>query len=190
MLVVRGVEPEARMTVDSGRKRQVADELTMRGLSHSTTLAAMLMMRKRVEGGKGTGYGTILSATEAVEMLDGTPWGQTAAVMGRDLSDFVPVPPSVAGYTSLLFLEQTSKKETDLFWSPFMDGSFGGPNDPRFVLQRTLMRLSASSGFTTSSFNNKVKLAALVVKAWNAWRADKTVAVLRMGKGESFPKVR
>lgn len=41
LLVVHGVDAEAMMTVDAGRKRSYADILYMRGVAHHTTVAAL-----------------------------------------------------------------------------------------------------------------------------------------------------
>lgn len=50
-IVLEGLEPEARQTIDIGRKRSVADELKMRGVINSSVLAAAVRMRMTYEDG-------------------------------------------------------------------------------------------------------------------------------------------
>lgn len=52
MIVVEGLDPEARKTIDTGRKRTVADELRMRGIQNNNTLAAAVRMRMLYEDEK------------------------------------------------------------------------------------------------------------------------------------------
>jgi hypothetical protein len=49
MMVIRGLDPEARATIDIGRKRTVGDELRMKGHHHNNTLAAAVRMRMLYE---------------------------------------------------------------------------------------------------------------------------------------------
>jgi hypothetical protein len=95
----------------------------------------------------------------------------------------------VLGYASYKFLKASDRATVDQFWEPFMTGAFTGPGDPRFVLQKSLNRLATDKTFSAGQFSNKVLLAALVVKAWNAWRKGKSIQLLRHDKSATFPKV-
>jgi hypothetical protein len=188
MLVVRNVDPSARSTVDVGRKRTVADELTMQGEKNTILLGAILMMKRRIDDLTGRGANVVLTSIQATEMVAADPDYRTAASIGEHLRHHAPVTASVLGYTSYKFLKVSDRATVDRFWEPFMTGAFTGPGDPRFVLQKSLNRLATDKTFSAGQFSNKVLLAALVVKAWNAWRKGKSIQLLRHDKSAAFPK--
>lgn len=188
MLVVRNVDPEARPTVDVGRKRTVADELTMRGEKNAGTLGAIMMMIRRVEKTGGQGLNVVLTTVQAVEQVNDDPQLRLAAAKAEYLRGHVLAPASVLGYAHYKFAG-VDAGAAEKFWEPFITGQFSGPKDPRFVLQRTLARLAADRNFSTGNFGNKIFMAALVVRAWNAWRKGHEVSYLRWTKGQEFPKV-
>lgn len=186
MLVVRGVDPEARATVDVGRKRTVADELMIRGEGNSKSLASIMVMVKRIDRMPGTGANVILTSVEAIDMLDERPQLRLAAAEAEIIRRQLPIPASVAGYCWDRF-ETISSETNAAFWEVFENGRFTGKADPRFALERTLNRLAADKTFSTGTFGNKIYLAALITRAWNAFREERPLQVVKHAKGRPFP---
>lgn len=186
-LVVYGVDPDTRPTVDVGRKRTVANELEMRGEDNAKTIASILMMKRKIEG-PGTGKNVVLTSVEAIKMLDATPDVRAAAAQTVQIQREIDMPASVIGYCKLRFREVSIESDTT-FWDVFSTGLYDGQNDPRWVLSRTLTRLAKDQTFSTGAFQNKVYQAALTIKAWNAFREDRGVTILRYVAGkENFPE--
>lgn len=186
-LVVYNIDPATRPTVDVGRKRTVADEFTMRGEKNSITQAAILMMLKRIEM-PGSGRNVVLTTVEAIKLLDENPRVREAAELAIQYRVELSIPSSVIGYCMMKFRDLSVDDDTT-FWEVFSTGMFDGPGDPRFVLQKTLARLARNSTFSTSAFSSKVYLAAIIIKAWNAYREGREIQLLRYSpKVENFPE--
>lgn len=186
VLVVYNLDPKSRATVDIGRKRTVADEFMMRGEANPIALAAILMMKKRIEL-QGRGRNVALTTIEAIKLLDQYPNVREAAELAQARRSDIEMPASVIGYCTLNFRE-LSIEQDNRFWDVFASGLFDGSGDPRFVYQRTIQRLARDRNFSTGVFTNKIALAALTTKAWNAFRADREIKVIRWLRNESFPK--
>jgi hypothetical protein len=186
-LVAYNVDPESRPTVDVGRKRTVADELTMRGETGSTTIAAILMMKKRLEM-PGSGRSVVLTTPAALRMLEELPDIREVAEQAQMMRGYIAMPSSAIGYCMLAFRE-LSKDDDKSFWEVFSTGQFDGSGDPRFVLHRTLGKLQKNPHFSAGQFTSKTQQAALTIKAWNAYREVREVQILRYTPSkEKFPK--
>lgn len=187
VLVVRGVAPEARPTVDVGRKRTVADEFTIRGEDNPKTAASILMMIKKIDIPSGRGRNVALTTVDAIRLLDEYPDVREASALAVARRTSIDIPPSVIGYCTMHF-RRLDKALDNEFWDVFLNAQFEGANDPRFVLQKTMNRLAKDTAFSTGAFVNKVYQAALTIKAWNAYHQERSIALLKyVPKNESFP---
>lgn len=187
VLVVRGVAPEARPTVDVGRKRTVADEFAIRGENDPKTAASILMMVKKVDITGGRGRNVALTTVDAIRLLDENPDIREAAALAQVRRTNIDMPASVVGYCTMHFRRVNVELDHE-FWDVFVNAQFDGGNDPRFILQKTMNRLAKDQNFSTGAFANKVYQAALTIKAWNAFRAERSISLLKyVPRNEPFP---
>lgn len=184
-LVVRGAEPDAIYTIDTGRKRGMADALRLRGEKDVANLAALLAWIWRWENGVMTQGGRArTSNVSLLKILDARP----------EIRDWIPIvayrlrKSDVAGPAGLLcalFYEFSLINEKDCL--AFLDQCITGENlsatDPAYVWRRWM-----NSHYGETSKPNQQTIAAITVKAWNAFRLHESPRALRWQGSESFPE--
>lgn len=187
--VVRNAVPEAMLVVDTGLKRTLANFLQMRDVSNASDIAVLIRTMWRwdhYETFKKVPPSTQKTPTiqqaiayydEHDEALDET------AVFARRYSAPTLIPRSVIGGLHILFGGIDSEDELE-FWRLVADGAEGASAIValrRRLLENYTKREKMSSWYT----------AALVIKAWNLWRAGTEVKLLKFRPGgkrnERFP---
>lgn len=73
----------------------------------------------------------------------------------------------------------------DRFFMSLASGANLQADDPILILRNTLMAQPHKAGRSTR--DNRVRIAALTIKAWNKWRKGKPLRQLKFSAGESFP---
>ena len=71
------------------------------------------------------------------------------------------------------------------FFTSLASGANLQADDPILILRNTLMAQPHKAGRSTR--DNRVRIAALTIKAWNKWRKGKPLRQLKFSAGESFP---
>ena len=74
------------------------------------------------------------------------------------------------------------------FFTSLASGANLQADDPILILRNTLMAQPHKAGRSTR--DNRVRIAALTIKAWNKWRKGKPLRQLKFSAGESFPTPR
>lgn len=74
------------------------------------------------------------------------------------------------------------------FFMSLASGANLQADDPILILRNTLMAQPHKAGRSTR--DNRVRIAALTIKAWNKWRKGKPLRQLKFSAGESFPTPR
>lgn len=74
------------------------------------------------------------------------------------------------------------------FFMSLASGANLQADDPILILRNTLMAQPHKAGRSTR--DNRVRTAALTIKAWNKWRKGKPLRQLKFSAGESFPTPR
>lgn len=192
-IVVRGIKRSAQITMDTGVKRKLVDYLKLAGYKNCTTVGAM---------------GTAMCYKDLYG-LDGVFTHQNSnMVTVKSTFDFInanyaeriePFVKSVAAVRTSLGVEA---KVTGLLFDTFKDA--GKENLDEFIGQmldrrascesvRMLkVRLRANKESKTGKLPARV-VAALIIKAWNAYMRGEDIKHLRFIQGganpESFPKV-
>ncbi len=162
IFVVRGLAPEARSTIDLGRKRSLADELKMLGFKDTGNLASWinLVWKYQQYGGdlreaEGRTLGSP-SIPELLELFVTQLQGDAKHVLsvGRTLKDGSRLPFGAA-MLIVWVLEQADKDEAKFFIEHLGHGDgvrSEGPTNPIFMLRRLI--------------NNKRKLKKVKLPAW------------------------
>lgn len=191
-LIVRGLDPDAKLTMDQGTRRQPKDQLKLAGVVADTVVAAAIRVFIRWDRGLlfGDQVGRKVSTSEIVA------WAQKHPRQVERMSAFsargakrIKCRPSVALAVALRFslIDPDGAEE-------FIDGLIHGAGlpvgSPVYVLRERLK----------NDHDRKVKVTerdeiGLFVTAWNAWRDGREITKLQRPRGgawsiETFPEPR
>jgi hypothetical protein len=178
--VVRDLDDDVVLTLDSGIQRTMGDELTFTNEKNAIALAAAIQQLMRYEHGI-MDKGTALKATrheqqEALErhgdIREAIHYGQMTKAMLRH---------SLGTVLHDLF-SRTDKVRADEFFVKLAQGTNLKADDPIYLLRERLMRENLK-GSKTRLVPKEV--LAITIKAWNAKRKDEKPRSLRWrGNGE------
>lgn len=157
-LVIRGLEDETQQTMDSGKTRTLGDVLTLRGEKNSTQLASLA---------RAVYLADVLAASRAFRSQSGDML--TSSMFASLWWTFAHIDTDAA----------------DRFFMSLASGANLQADDPILILRNTLMAQPHKAGRSTR--DNRVRIAALTIKAWNKWRKGKPLRQLKFSAGESFP---
>jgi hypothetical protein len=186
--VVRDLDDDVFLTLDSGIKRTMGDELTFGNEKNAIALAAAIQQLMRYEHGI-LDKGTALKATrheqkDALErhgeIRESIHYGQMTKAMLRH---------SLGTVLHYLF-SRKDKVLADQFFVKLAQGTNLKDDDPIYLLRERLMRENLK-GSKTRLVPKEV--LAITIKAWNAKRKDEKPRSLRWrgnGEGpEDFPAI-
>lgn len=181
-VVVRGAEPENIYSLDAGRRRRMTDVLTLRGEKDVANLSAMLVWHWRYQHGVMDRGGITPTNTHLLKILDDTPELQTFLAWGHRIRRSLGVS---AGLSAAMFYEFA---QLDLFEAEtFLEMVFSGENldstHPAYVLRRWVTRSKLNPRKPPMAV-----VAAVFVKAWNAYREHVPIRTLRWAANEEFPE--
>lgn len=189
MIVVSGVEASAMPTVDTGAKRTYADALRLQGEENTSVLAAVtrraLLWQRgyRVKPGSVSPTGLELNA-----FLNEHRRLRTSAEVATKLAPRALVAASILGLAHFLFSD-LDPDEAGWFHARLADGDGLAADDPIAALRNRIVKMRVGGGRV-----NETEALALVVMAWNAWRAGETRSKLQLPRGgltsENFPEPR
>lgn len=198
VLVIRNLPMETQNVVDTGAKRTFSDVLKLRGETNYTTVASITRRVDLWQRGMRTTKGNfVASNTQLLATLDAHPDIRLSAEVATSVRSHVPIAASVLGITHWLFSHLPTRDSEDLaqlgddvnvFFDRLSDGADLSANHPVYVLRRT----ATDSANSARSQVNESVMTAYVIKAWNAYRAGRTIGLLRYRPGgaspESFPE--
>jgi hypothetical protein len=183
ILVVTGLTAGSQETMDDGRKRTVADALTLRKEPNAVQLAAIsrraLMWTQGIHKNAGNRPPT---NTECLQFFEDHPELRTSTSIAVSLRKAVALPCSIVGLTHWVF---TSIDETDATW--FFERLGTGANLPQYHPILTL-RKRASEAADAPGRVPEDALLAFVIKAWNAYRDGDEMKLLRFKPGGALPE--
>lgn len=198
-LVIRGIKREAQAIMDTGRKRTLANALTLRGEKDSTALGALLTLAFRWHHGvRGTrmftGGGGGLSIANAAVMtpqtptmlrfLDESPTIKDAIKPGNQLNRHLPIPPRV-GSLAYLVLNQIDPEDAKYFFEKLASGAGLDEDNPILVLRNRLQEMGRDS--TRGQVTAPEIVLAFMFKAWNSWRDGQSIKRLKYTQGGANP---
>ncbi len=180
-----GVSSSAMQTIDTGRARSAADVLRIDGgytNTNSLAAAAALVYEWR-RGAPRADFGLSISVRpqELLGVLDEFPELPDYLGLADKLVPGRVVSPSIVTFGLWLF-GHDDPAAAENFWAKVGDGTNLDSTDPIYRLRETLLGMRGRKAEVRRSF-----VIALVIKAWNLWRAGKTCKVLALRQGEDFP---
>lgn len=186
LLVVWGVDDAAQDTIDSGVLRSPGDVLTLHDVPNANDVAAALSQLHcwRERGFLGQTGGAHHPTKPQLMALLGqhpdivglSPWGHRlrALMVSRGLT-----------IALVHILTTVDAKATEEFFGAIESGAGLVAGDPRLTLRETLLR-DRSQRDARSQMSAK-RRAALVIRAWNAWRAGDKLTRLQWTDADAFP---
>lgn len=172
MLVVRGVPPEAFVTMDSGKARSFADVLSVQGCVHVNTLASLSRLSFNYAAGANLRYTP--TKTTLHEFVQQHPYAQDVAKLMGNAK--LKMPRSPLGAVLLL---GNHRRNLDDEVVEFIDGLESGAGlfkgDARLALREWVnqQKLRERGQLTSQT------LFAATARAWNAFASGKELSVLR-----------
>lgn len=190
-IVVRGLEDETQRVMDSGAKRTLAQKFTIEGIKNAHKVATIANYHS-VEQAYGftramrgvTGENGKVTDAEAFENVKRHhDEYQDLVRLCAQLRGEVPL---ATGPLSVLLrrFEAIDRDDAIAFWDGVKRGENMGEGHPIFTL-RALYRNVFNK---ESAYRGQYEIAALTVKAWNAWRDGTPVKALRFKAGGSNPE--
>lgn len=181
LLVINNVDPAAQSVMDSGARRSAADALTLDGTRNASLVAAAARLGLIIES--GVDHNLQVTHSEIADFVAHNPDIHDAASATTSLRKFIRVTPAALTYSWML-LGRVDPVASATFFDSLANNATSGKGDPR----NTLLRRLQSAGDNKERLNS-VTQVAFIVRAWNAWRAEDELHVLRdrasNGKGGS-----
>lgn len=188
-LIARNVPTSAFMHIDTGATRQGGDVLSIAGYDNAKLLSAAARFASQLEkiGRSEMSYTALgkvrLPNDELLAWVGANPEivGTLSMVTTR-AARAVMSPPSLFRALSW-YLSQVDEKDATVFFESLASGIGLVGGDPVLVLRNTLVAEKAKA--VRSDTRPYWYYAAVTVKAWNAFRADKSIKQLRFASGGS-----
>lgn len=185
-LVVTGVAPQAQDTIDTGIKRKLSDQLMLKGEVNYTLLAALARWSWRwLRGVRIRGGASLPTPTpaEITEYIAAAPHLRDAAAFAaRARMTFRSMRGPVFGMAWLLFHEKDSLA-ANVFLERVIDGANIGVGHPAHTLRARIYRAKE----TGERFTEHEQLALMII-AWNAFREDRKLTIIKFPAGGLTPK--
>lgn len=186
-VVVRGAEPDALYTLDTGRKRSLADALRLRGYKDVGALGVAITWVWRYQVGAMDRAGETATTSHYLKVLDQHPEITDMLPVGRQVQRVLGFSTGILTALHWVF-SQVDNDDAKAFWEGLIEYGAGNPTlqagDPRLILHRWAMRSKLDARRPSQT-----TVAAVVVKAWNAWREHREVKSLSFRGSEEFPEV-
>lgn len=180
-LVVSGVEVETFETIDSVRKRKLADFLSIRKIQHGRALGAALKIIWMYMNGY-VGEGRTVSTIALLDLLEAYPEIRDSVLPGLRATPLVPHGPAIALHY-LFSLSDPGK--CDAFYRQLAGDVPVKVNSPVFHLRKVLSELHDIGGVRRQTY-----ILTVTVKAWNAFCLGREVKILKVDPGrEPFPTI-
>lgn len=188
LLIIRGIEKDTFSTIDRGRTRSLADILAIDGYtSHVKRLPASA---KAIYQYVMQGQYTQRVPKLHVDIIRGVVrLHEKRIIEGAKLYEKYMKRPLITSSILIslsVFFDIVSR--TDAF--ELFDGLLGGANlsenDPRFIARNKLLEMR---GRYARSVPNQAVEAAFVIMAWNKFKRNETVKLLRWNIGNDFPQI-
>jgi hypothetical protein len=189
MLVVYGLDPASQDVMDTGAARSSADMLGLNGKQHTAITAASIKLILNWQAGniRSSASTLTLSPTHAeiLAFADVDPTISWAAARAQHFYGMgLSVRPSVLAFC-LWLTGRRDAPAANSFFESLAEMTTDGIGDPRYALLRRLHTMKDER-------TTQVMEAWVVIRAWNAWRADERMEKVQIGsrgKPSPFPEV-
>lgn len=188
-VVVKGVPREAFDTLDSGKKRTLADVLSSRRETDASHLATALNHLYRYLNNTfvNRGGGGQPTKREGEALLAQHPDLRDHIKLGRTLGGSFRIPGLWIMLSYLMY--QKSPEMHGWFTNALLNGTDMKEGDAVLLLRD---RLKANYNASRAKRLDTIDMAALTIKAWNYHREDQSIKLLKWNRegNEPFPRIK
>jgi hypothetical protein len=182
MFVVTGLPETVQETVDRGLPRNIADALRLRGEVNVILLAGAIAQAIVAKSPRPSQNEFWPSTKEAMAYLDEHPQIRESCNRGELLRKAIAYPATTGAALHHLFAE-LDEEDADEFVKALAEGADLAEDSPILRLREIMIReMSAPRRMA------RLRLQALTIKAWNAWRRGTPVLLLKWKTGGSKPE--
>lgn len=180
-LLITGLDPEVFDTIDSGALRSAGDTLSVAGEKNGRNLAAALVVANDLSRGKTDFNRSIkISNAEILNMLSQHEAIKDSMCWGRSLVRLAPC--SIVVALHYLFSQQNPNR-ANAFFEAVHTGVGLDIDSPVYLLRQRLIDNATAKGKMTRRY-----MAALFVKAWNAYASSRKLKYLRFRETGDCPE--
>lgn len=185
-VVVRGLSRDAQDTVDTGRRRRLADVLAIEHYKDPHALAAALNVLHRYRSKFHIDYshGNAPSVQQALMLLQEQQDLEYSVRVARRVTHEIGGPIGVFAALHNVFFH-ADLEPAEEFYARLEDGVELSRGDPVLHLRRQILRPRSDRSYAQSPGN----IAAITIKAFNLRRVGRDVELLSYKKSEPFPRV-
>lgn len=190
-LVVFGVDPAAMTTLDTGKVRTRGDVLSI----HDPTLmnvnhvaAAVTIMLRWHKGARNNNLrNDYVSNDEVIQFYDSHREEiMEAQRHGGRLAKSIAAGSAQAYALCYWLFSEKEAEDAEFFWDRLVDGQALSAGNPIYAL-REMLRREAGNANTRDKLRADI-IAALIIKAWNAYRKGEEVKLLHFKVGGAHPE--
>lgn len=182
-VVVRNAEPDALFSLDSGRKRTLADALRLRGELDVNNLAAAVTWLWRIQNDLMDRPSETATTTHLLNVLRKTPEIRESLTDARRMRRALGFSIGLCAALHWAFY-QRDPEDAEAFIEQVVEGVNLPARAPALALRR--WATSAKMGNRRPS---QVSVAAITIKAWNAYRDHRDIHALAFKGSEAFPVI-
>lgn len=181
MLIAWDVDPAVMPLLDIGAARKFSDVLKMSSAPHRAAMAAIVRRVAMWEQGNRLGSGGSVhpqpTHAELLVRYEKDPFGfDTATSRGEDVRRTRLGTAGTAGTCFYLFAELDGDKAHG-FFDAFISGANLNEGHPILTLRNRMVRVGRDERLLPA------EMQALFIRAWNAWREDRTLMSIPITSG-------
>jgi len=181
-LVVSGITKDAFETIDSIRKRTLADVLSIRKELHGRSLGAALRILWSYESRVTPGKAKTPGITALLAILEQRPEIRESVLPALRA---IPILPHGCGIALHHLAARINLEKADRFFAELGEPVSSEPNHPVNQLRNALLGLRGQGGVRKQTY-----ILAIAIKAWNAFFHGRRIKQLRFGaERETFPRL-
>lgn len=174
MLVMFDIDEHLQITMDSGAKRTVADNLQITGARHTTNVAAAATLALLVETGRLAGGSRLTNATIQAFIDENYNELERSADIAAKYARRADVAPAIVTYTHWIFCH-LSPADADAFWRDAAEKVGLSHGDPVIALTN----LFSEARRNRRTLDRRAQLS-VIYRAWNDRRAGRTRSILKV----------
>lgn len=174
LFMVRGIQPDARRVMDTGRGRTASDALTMRGEQHTSILAAAARIALGVEAELPDPGRYEATHAEIEAFVDANPGLHEAAQFASSVARRTDCPPALVAY-AYWRMAQVDRADAATFWVAAADKVGLSAGDPVIAMTNRF----AEARRNRERLSKRAYLS-VIFRAWNNRRAGKPMRLAKI----------